>query len=574
MSELLKQILQSLCITSVLAGCGGGGSSAETVSTPPAQTQPPASSTQPVVATYPYSMPGSDTIKFNSEPDVTVRNAVAELNLEHCTLSFIQHVIVLDLNNDLAEDMLIFVLCGSPDVEFPDPSTEHSQPLRNTVMAVLSQPNGTYKVDNQAIFGKDDVQLGSELGGVAGFFTPLENPNGGLPIISYIISRDDFQRKYSSDFSNVVSWQGVLSPTWEGTYEIVELGEKPIWAQGVVGIPNEEYSWDLLYGHWNADWRNHTAVAYRYDVINGWYDISDEYNADDVKYHMSEQPYLQALDSINHSAFGETKRIDVDFAVAGAGNGITVYELGVGYPRIFAEWDLYENMEWYQWGSYDEPGCGRREIVVHNGMPYFGGLAWDHFELWWPTPDSEPKLLAFAATNTTPNGELYDPNREYTCEDEMVGVTFMAMFELANGRLEMAESPWPVDTIIGGGVLKQTVDVNNDGYMDYFSANGWGYGTLPRIWLNDKNGKLVEANNATLPVIENYKVCDSNQVCLDLESESFLADINNDGVMDLLQWHNGTVVPDLHQYMYDLGVDANAFKNQSGYIGIWYGIEQ
>ena len=575
---MIKQLLQTLCAASILAGCGGGGSSAESVTAPPAQAQPSTvtvtSSSQPATPTYTHSMPGNSGIKFKSDADVTVINPVAELELDYCTLSYVQHVITLDLNNDNEDDLLMFVLCGSPDVDFPSAELEHDAPLRNTMIAVLSQPDGSYKVDNKTLFGSDAVELGAELGGVAGFFTPLEDPNGGLPIISYIVSRDDFVRKYKSDFSNVTSYQGVFSPNWEGTYDHVELGETPFWAQGVVGLPNTQYSWDLLYGYWSADWRNHTPIAHRYDLVDGWVDVSDEYDADEVKYHMSTQPYLQALDSVNHSPFGETKLITTDFAVGGSGEGITLYALNSGFPSIFAEWNVYDNMEWYQWGSYDEPGCGRREIIVHNNMPYFGGLAWDHFEVWYPSPDSGPRLLAFAASLTLPAGQQYDPNREYTCDDEMVGATFMAMFDISSGRLEMVESPFPTDTIAGAGVLKQTVDINNDGYMDYFAANGWAHGQLPRVWLNDKNGKLVEVSTSSLPLIKPYSVCDNNSICLNLDSESVFADMNNDGIMDIVQWHVGTVVPDLHEYMYAQGVNPDAFKNKSGYIGIWYGIEQ
>ena len=52
---------------------------------------------------------------------------------------------------------------------------------------------------------------------------------------------------------------------------------------------------------------------------------------------------------------------------------------------------------------------------------------------------------------------------------------------------------------------------------------------------------------------------------------SFIVDMNEDGVVDLVQWHKGTVVPVLHDWMYEAEFDASAFENKSGYVHIWYG---
>ena len=549
----------------MLVGCGGGGGTSPSVGLQPLNPTPPPSTS------YPHSMPNS-SIGYNTEPDIGITNAVAELELDYCTLSVIQHMIAVDLNADDQQDILMFVLCGSNDVEWPGDEVEHDLPSRNTMLALVSQPGGGYKVDNQALFGKNDMELGAEFGGVAGFFTPLENPNGGLPLISYIISRDDFVRKYRSDFSNVTSQQGILVPNWEGKYELKELGA-PIWAQGVAALPNNNYTWDILFGYWTADHMTDTPVAYRQDGEN-FVDVADEYYNDTVKYDMAQYPYLQTLDSFTHSPFGTTKSINVDYAVGGTGDGIALFQLNGGAPTKLDFWNVYDNLEWVEWGSYDEAGCGRREIVIYNNKPYFGGFAWDHFELWYPTPDSQPVLLAFAAMKTLANGGDYDPTATYTCETEFAEGTFMAMFEFNNGRLEMLASPFETDTTEAGGVLKQSLDVNGDGYMDWFTANGYAHETLPTLWLNDQNGGLVRTSTYDLPQLPGYTICDANDVCLELESDSMFVDMNNDGLMDVVQWHIGTVVPDLHDWMKEANATPSAFENKSGFINIWYGNEK
>jgi hypothetical protein len=50
--------------------------------------------------------------------------------------------------------------------------------------------------------------------------------------------------------------------------------------------------------------------------------------------------------------------------------------------------------------------------------------------------------------------------------------------------------------------------------------------------------------------------------------------MNGDGIMDVIQWHEGTVAPQLHDWMYESGVTASAFENKSGFINIWYGNEK
>ena len=47
---------------------------------------------------------------------------------------------------------------------------------------------------------------------------------------------------------------------------------------------------------------------------------------------MGNHDYIQALDSANDTPFGTTKSINVDYAVAGDGAGIGVYQLNGGVP--------------------------------------------------------------------------------------------------------------------------------------------------------------------------------------------------------------------------------------------------
>ena len=173
-------------------------------------------------------------VEYNSSPDATIFNAVSQLEIPNCTLSRIQQLMLVDLNNDNNKDILVFVMCGNLDHPNQGIEVVHDDDAPNTMMALLSNGDGTYTVNNTDVFGKNHVQIGGDKGGIAGFFTMLEDTTSGigLPHITYMVSRDDHQRKRSEDWSNHFSQQGVFTADYNNTYNLVELGE-PLWAQGV-----------------------------------------------------------------------------------------------------------------------------------------------------------------------------------------------------------------------------------------------------------------------------------------------------------------------------------------------------
>ncbi len=211
-----KNIPAVLCII-LLIGCGGGGGSsaaAEYLYTPPA---PPVSTT-PVAPSF--------DVNYSSSPDETIFNAVSQLEIPNCTLSRIQHTMIVDLNNDYHKDILMFVLCG--DITHPKQGTNvaHDDSTPNTMIALLNDGYGSFEVNNIDVFGTNHVQIGGDKGGIAGFFTLLEDPNSGigLPHITYMVSRDDHRRKRSDDWSNHFSQQGIFTADSNNTYNLVELG--------------------------------------------------------------------------------------------------------------------------------------------------------------------------------------------------------------------------------------------------------------------------------------------------------------------------------------------------------------
>ena len=556
--------LTSLLCTLFLIGCGGGGgSSAEVIvpieSPPPATTPPPP----------PPATPTFD-IEYNSAPDATIYDAVSKLEIPTCTLSRIQHTMIVDLNNDNHKDILMFVLCGHLDHPNQGINVVHDDPTPNTMLALISDGRGSYEVNNIDTFGSDHVQLGGEKGGVAGFFTMLEDTTSGigLPHITYMVSRDDHQRKRSEDWTNHFSQQGVFTADYNNTYNLVDIGE-PLWAQGVAALPNMNYEWDLLFGYWDNDYTTENMpLAYR-NSGQDWFDVSDEYNNDTDKHKMSQHAYLLTFDINDHRTFGEVKSVTSTHAIGSVGHGFSIYDITQGQVTETLVYDTCDELGCIEWGDPEaDKWCGRKEIVEIDGVHYFGGLAWDHFELWWPTPDSDPLLLAFAAMNRLPDGEQYDANKEYDCNTQFEGGTVRVLFELQGNSLVMLDNPFPENYINGGGVHKQTIDLNGDGYMDYWSSGGSAQDGEPQIYINDKEGNLVYHQRGQLPTLPQQDFCNEDG-CIVATEESFLGDLNSDGIVDLIQYHAGSYIPNLPEHVQ--GGDLSVFENKSGQISIWYG---
>ena len=112
------------------------------------------------------------------------------------------------------------------------------------------------------------------------------------------------------------------------------------------------------------------------------------------------------------------------------------------------------------------------------------------------------------------------------------------------------------------------MDLNGDGYMDYWSSGGWQQEGEPQIYINDKEGNLVYNQRGQLPYFPQQDFC-NEAGCLVAVEESFLGDLNDDGIVDLIQYHVGTTIYNLPDYVQD--GDLSVFENKSGKISIWYG---
>jgi len=518
---------------------------------------------------------------FDSQPDIEIKNPTAQLGLDHCTLSYFENLVVLDINMDGSDDILFTLLCGTVDQlpEWSDPNTPHFDPVPNALIAIASQPDGTYKVDNEKIFGKNKVTLGSEPGGIISFVRPLENPTPGTPpIISYVVNRDDHQRLHADVYSNNWASQGVLVPDENEIYKINDLGNGDYWAATVAGIPNSDYTWDIVHSTMGwANWRDKRPFVYRQNLgfNQGWEDVSDEYQDNDIKELMTSTMYTFTNNISNPTTFGEEMSLDADVLFQGDGAVLRMYKLNNGYPSLYAEIEVGNFTNMLQIAENDRNNwCGARNVFKYEGN-YYLGWAWDHFELWRPNPSSEPLLLAFAATNYITDPDNFDENNpSCTVGEDNTDATVAFTFSFNNGLLELVDAGFETVIQPAAGNMKGVRDFNGDGFDDYFTAGGSGHWDGPHVYINDQRGSLVEINTRDfLPENTPYRVKlgPGTYDHFDINMREMFWDVNNDGVIDLIQYNEGPGAQ-LQNWVKEKFTDTlDNFEHESGYIKVWYG---
>jgi hypothetical protein len=108
--------------------------------------------------------------------------------------------------------------------------------------------------------------------------------------------------------------------------------------------------------------------------------------------------------------------------------------------------------------------------------------------------------------------------------------------------------------------------------MDLWVSGGTGYGYEPDVYINNKEGMLIKEAHNQLPKLSEKEVCDeSTGYCLKYKSTGLLVDLNDDGITDMVQFHEGSVTPNLYDFVFEQGSDGTVFENQSGLISVWYG---
>lgn len=250
--------MKKLCVLSALTltACGGGGGSNTQTSTVP--SSPPATTIvqEPV---------------FFSE----VKNALPSLDIYYqktCGSSANSFLVPpIDMNKDGRKDFFIVLWCESAT------GAVVTGPVTNTVIALIQNSDGTYRLGNQEVFGKDFVQISGSLGELADIGIADFN-NDGHEDIAFTPSLED-GRKFIIFSDGSHSWQ--TTPTVflsqpSGGYIVDTVGPKGTYESiAIIKSPNGDkfasggYIWSYKNNKWIGE-----NIRYRLDRTSIFYDNS------------------------------------------------------------------------------------------------------------------------------------------------------------------------------------------------------------------------------------------------------------------------------------------------------------
>jgi len=201
--------MKKLCLISALAltGCGGGGGG---------QSPTTAVSSTPVSPTS-----SSQEIVYYRE----VKNAIPSLSTYYektCgpkANSFL--VPAVDLNKDNRKDLLIVLWC-----ETPAWGTVSNEPVKNTLISLIQNNDGTFRFGNQELFGKSFVELSGLV--AEGVDIAIGDFNGDKsPDVIFSTTLED--GRFSLSNNGVHSWDSypdaMLSQP-DNTYKIERIGNR------------------------------------------------------------------------------------------------------------------------------------------------------------------------------------------------------------------------------------------------------------------------------------------------------------------------------------------------------------
>jgi len=436
---------------------------------------------------------------------------------DQCLNPTIQFVIPVKLNDEKLQDFIVHYWCPG------NLGKEVTTATPDALVAFVSQSDGTYKIDNERVFGSTLYRLG----GASRKYVRGDINGDGRDDFAFAMNWED-GRSGAIAISNATE-PSVLMSISDGSYRVTRLG-KPNWNHSVEIVKNSS-SVDVVFGGFVRD-----LQAFRF--INGSFsDISTEYvNQYAGSWGTSFRAIPDASTGITQQFAGTASRQATNV------NGWAASEQGIQIlNKLSSNWTLVKEywqkvdfiVNWISW----QLTSGLQAVKTINGKQYFGG-AYDEMCIMPALQKGGSRLLLAkmgAAQDT--KGRNLIAGQTYS-EQETTPVNFYNFFALdATGNLNPIPSPIINEESQSNFNFFDCKDVNNDGLPDLvsyaFTRPGFyeriADGGKPTIYLNNGKGQLVRKDIGNLP-----KYSGGNEL------QSTMADVNGDGISDLILFGSTT----------------------------------
>lgn len=201
--------MKKLCVLSALTltACGGGGGSDTT--------------SKPTVLSVPANTTPQEVVYYKE-----LKNLMPSLSLYYdktCGKEANSFILPsIDANKDGKQDLFIVLWCGVPTA-----GMVYEGPVKNTVISLIQNNNGTFRLGNQELFGRDFIEITGSMG--EGADVGVGDFNGdGRSDIAFSPSLEDGRKFYFLPEGGH-SWETnmtIFISKPDGTYNIDIVGEK------------------------------------------------------------------------------------------------------------------------------------------------------------------------------------------------------------------------------------------------------------------------------------------------------------------------------------------------------------
>ena len=485
--------MKKLCVMSViaLAGCGGGGGS---------QQPNTSTSSTPVTA----SSAPQEVVYFRE-----VKNAIPSLSIYYertCgnkTNSFL--VPAVDLNKDNRKDLLFVLWC-----EAPTWGMTLEGPTKNTLVSLLQNSDGTFRLGNQELFGKSFVDLSGAI--AEGVDVNVGDINGDkYPDLVFATTWEDGRLGFSSN--GQYSWNSyidVMLSQPDNSYKVERIDYRATHNEVILikGKDKDTFSSNgYIFSYQNQSWSK-SFIYFPPNTDTQMLAKSSQFiDANNVTQALeSKKNFGWELGSINlvqccgisgqHTRYGAT-----DQFVLSPKTQVMVYgsETYGDQQESLATIDGIE----YLMPSYNS------SCVFTEGQDTY--VAAEFFALRLQEKYTGQKLSW--KTTSNPTGNVSFEN----------SVTRIHLYKISNGKITRVTSP-ALDKDIKSTHYLNCSDVNGDGKSDVVVYR-WGHQQEKSIiYLNNGNGNFAEVPSSKIPDI--LKVYNGHH--------AMFSDLNNDNRTEII----------------------------------------
>lgn len=407
-----------------------------------------------------------------------------------------QQIVPIDLNKDGRKDLIVALWCFTPTL-----NQVIDTPVKNAIIALIQNSDGTYRDATLEVFGSDLP----DIGGIASAHTTHDFNNDGYTDVVFAMNRED-GRGGTGAMDNFKSQKMSLMSNGNGTYRFIAFGD-PIWGMTISSRIYSSGTKDVIISGYHG-----TNTGYRW-VDNRWQEVEGYGSWVDNPLFLKADPNL---------AIQNGRRDELGIALFAANNAT--------WSKV-SSFSFSGSTKWVNQISWTG-ASGKVPVITIGGEDYINPGFAGFCDI---NTGGSTKVAAFMAGTIIVGGyrggTLYenegaDPVYKYKPINRILLFSVKGSALIKDDvELDLSED----GTVPFKGI--ECNDLNSDGINDIHvtAARGWrafvSGGPLPTpiVFFGQNDGSFKRVRAGIFPRMPDG-------------SAAVFADLNSDAVMDLIYW--------------------------------------